>query len=446
MIRRTIALLALLPAIAMAQDSTGAQPPTSIDRVVGIVGTDPILLSEVREAIQRLVASGVQPPPADTAAERKLMREMLDSLVDSRLLTLAATEAGVEVDEDQVAAQVDAYMAQVRRQPGLANDSSFRAALRRAGFASPEAFRAEQLEAVRADARQSKYLQQLRQDGKLPTPPVTEADIQEVWNATKDRLGKRVGGYTFRQIVIPVQAKPEEKLAARAKAESLLAEVLKATTPDSQLAAFERVAKRESMDGSRDVGGDLGFQRLGNLVPEFERYAFNLQVNSISPVFETIYGYHFLRVDRARSSEVKVRHVLIIPKTDSTDLEATRARGDSVAALLRAGASFDSLADRFHDPNETRIFPNPQPIDSLVDAYGSAIRGLKPGDVSTPFVYPNPQGLPRVRIIVVTGFEEERDYTLDDARTRIREGLIQRKSMRRLLDGLRKQFYVSTRL
>ena len=440
-----IAAVVFLPWPSAAQDSTAApRPVTRIDNVVGMVGNEPILRSEVHEARVRLMSEG-HPPPADSIADRKLMRELLDSIVDARLLTIAAMDAGVEVDEEQIAAQVDADITQIRRQPGLSNDSTFRRALRQAGFASPEAFRSARLEGIRGQARRSKYLQQLRQDGKLAPATVTEAEIQELWNTTKPQLGKRIGGYTFKQIVIPVQPKPEAKLATHARADSLLREILKASEPEQQLAKFIEIAKKESMDGSRDVGGDLGFQRRGALVPEFERWAFLLSVNSISPVFETIYGYHILRVDRARSSEVSVRHILLTPPTDSTDLETTRALGDSVAALLRGGAPFDSLANRYHDANELRVYPNPQPADSLVEEYGAAVRGLKPGDVAKPFVYPNPQGLPRVRVLVVTGFEEERDYTLDDARPRLREELIYRKTIRRLLDQLRKEYYVAVR-
>jgi peptidyl-prolyl cis-trans isomerase SurA len=444
MIRSVIFSLVLVPALARAQDSTVSPRPTRIDHIVGVVQNEPILRSEVREAVEQLVAQGVRPRPTDSTSERALMRLVLDSIVDARLLDIAARDAKVEVNEEQVASAVEGQIEQIRAQ--FTNDSVFRIALRHAGFATVEAFRAARIEAGRLEFMRGQYIQQLRTDGKLPIPTVTEEDIVAIWEENRASFGRYPGGYTWRQIVLPVQAKPEAKAAARAKAESLYFQITRLPDPERQLALFDSLARRESMDGTREQGGDLGFQRRGSLVAEFERWAFLLPVNTVSPVFETVFGYHILRVDRVQSAQVRVRHIVITPQTDSTDVARTIALADTIATALRAGASFDSLASRYHDPAELRSRPTPIPADSLVAEYANAVRGLKPGDIAKPFVYPNPNGQPRVRLVIVTGFEEERDRTIDDVRNGIRSELEYRKSLRRLLDELRKEYYVSIRL
>jgi peptidyl-prolyl cis-trans isomerase SurA len=166
----------------------------------------------------------------------------------------------------------------------------------------------------------------------------------------------------------------------------------------------------------------------------------------MSPVFETQYGYHVARVDRVAPGEVKSRHFLIRPKTDSADVVATRKLADSVAAALRAGASFDSLAAKYHDANEPRSIPTPIPVDSLHPQYKAAVTGLKPGEVSEPFQMPDQRGQPTMHIVVMTAMVEPREYTVDDWRKLIREDLAYRKGMRKLIDRLRKEIYVSVLL
>jgi peptidyl-prolyl cis-trans isomerase C len=61
---------------------------------------------------------------------------------------------------------------------------------------------------------------------------------------------------------------------------------------------FAKVAKEVSEDpGSAANGGALGdFFPEGKMVPEFDKVAFNSKLNDISPVFESSFGFHFLKV------------------------------------------------------------------------------------------------------------------------------------------------------
>jgi len=94
---------------------------------------------------------------------------------------------------------------------------------------------------------------------------------------------------------------PAAKERARAKAESLLVELK--TGSD-----FEKLAKRESMDpGSKDNGGDLGWNRRGRMVAEFDRWMFALAPGQLSPVDrDAVRLSHHSRGSRA-AGEVKAR-------------------------------------------------------------------------------------------------------------------------------------------
>jgi peptidyl-prolyl cis-trans isomerase SurA len=161
------------------------------------------------------------------------------------------------------------------------------------------------------------------------------------------------------------------------------------------------------------------------MVPEFDRMMFALNPGVLSPVVETSYGYHIIRVDRVQPAEVKARHILIAWTVDSADEARARLQADSIANAWRSGASFDSLSVRFHDlaGGEEKMIPE-YLRDSLPEVYRNAIEGKKLNDILDPF--PIPSGQPGVNKFVIAQLSEER-------------------SMRRLIDTLKKQTYISVR-
>lgn len=61
-------------------------------------------------------------------------------------------------------------------------------------------------------------------------------------------------------------------------------------------ADFTEVAERYSKDLTKDRGGDLGYFKRGQMIPEFENACFNLSVGETSDVVKTRFGYHIIKV------------------------------------------------------------------------------------------------------------------------------------------------------
>jgi peptidyl-prolyl cis-trans isomerase C len=69
-------------------------------------------------------------------------------------------------------------------------------------------------------------------------------------------------------------------------------------------AKFEDIAKAKSSDGSAAQGGDLGWFGPGQMVPEFEKAAFALEVGAYTkePV-QTQFGWHVIKVEDKRAQQ-----------------------------------------------------------------------------------------------------------------------------------------------
>lgn len=59
--------------------------------------------------------------------------------------------------------------------------------------------------------------------------------------------------------------------------------------------SFAEMAKEKSEGPSGDNGGDLGKFGRGKMVPEFEKVAFDLDVDEVSDPVKTEFGWHIIK-------------------------------------------------------------------------------------------------------------------------------------------------------
>lgn len=117
---------------------------------------------------------------------------------------------------------------------------------------------------------------------------LSEAELQE-------QLAEEVPGTRIRArhilMRVPEGATPAQKDSVRQALESLRNRIVAGED-------FAALARQYSQDpGSGPAGGDLGTFGRGEMVADFERAAFALGKGELSPVVETPFGFHIIRVE-----------------------------------------------------------------------------------------------------------------------------------------------------
>jgi parvulin-like peptidyl-prolyl isomerase len=154
--------------------------------------------------------------------------------------------------------------------------------------------------------------------------------VSKGWDAqapgTDEERYNKGEAFAARHILVKVDEKatPEQKAAAKAKAEG----ILKEATP----ANFASLAAKSDEPGAKERGGDLGLFGKGMMVPAFEKCVTDLKPGEISKaVCETNFGYHviyrspFADVKDKFAPIAKQRNVAIAESTYLAKLETANA-------------------------------------------------------------------------------------------------------------------------
>lgn len=121
-----------------------------------------------------------------------------------------------------------------------------------------------------------------------------DQNVKQKYTAPEERRASHI------LIKVDAGATPEQRKAARAKAEGLLAQAKKSP------AGFADLAKKNSDDpGSAANGGDLDYFGRGAMTKPFEDAAFALKTGQMSEIVESDYGYHIILVTGTRGGEVR---------------------------------------------------------------------------------------------------------------------------------------------
>lgn len=319
------ALLALSPMLGFAQTNI-------VDEIIWVVGNEPILLSDVEET---RISSEAYGQPVDNP-----YCTIPEQIAVNKLFVHQAELDSVTVSESDVIRAVDNRI-----------NESIQA------FGSREALEqmygrsvSQMRENLKKQYREQMMADEVRQ--KLTTDvKATPAEVREYFkNVPNDSL-PFIPTQVEVQIITSV---PEVPRAEVERIENKLREY--ARRVNSGEADFSTLAKFYSEDGSARNGGELGYMGRNQLVPEFANVAFTLNdPKKVSKIVRSEYGYHIIQLIDKKGDKINVRHILLKPHIDDSEIEKGIARLDSIANDIRANKfTFDAAALSLSDDKDTR--------------------------------------------------------------------------------------------
>lgn len=361
----------------------------TIDKVVGKVGSELLLLSEVEE---QFALMATQNPTVPASARCNIM----DAMLANKLLLNQAKLDSVEVSEEDVETQLNARIDRILTYMN-GDVSQFEAYYGQSINDVKEQFREDLRGQILTDRMRAQIMKDVT---------VTPSEVKTFFNAIpQDSLPYFNSEVEISEIVYSPKVNPEEKQKSIDK----LKEVRRKIVEDKE--DFAAMAQKFSDDGSARGGGDLGWARRGKFVPEFEAAAYNLEQNEISDVVESEFGFHLIQLLERRGNSIHVRHILIKPEITETDLEKSRSYMDSIRQLIVSDSlSFSVAVKRFSDKNAQSYnndgrLVNPATGNTFFevgdldpDIYFT-IDTMKVGGISSPFEFKNQIGEPQFRII-----------------------------------------------
>ena len=351
---------------AFARTSIAQSKPV-LDKIVAIVGNEVILKSELDYQVQLLAYQNKLDPN-----DPSLRDKVLESLVDDKLILAQAILDSVTVTDDEVNRELDNRIQNLVKQLGSQQK------VEEVYGMSINKIRAE----FKEDMRKQLTIQKLKQQ-KFGDMKVSSVDVRDFYETYKDSIPEIPEQVTLSHIFIVPKPSAKARAEAYSEANALLDSL-------HHGADFAELAKKYSQDpGSASSGGDLGWAKRGQFVPEFEHAVYDLKPGEISGIVETQFGLHIIQLLERRGDLVHARHILIrIPHLQSDD-DSVITFLDSLRAKALKGESVASLARAYSQDQDTRELGGDLgtvTYDQLKDnpTFLDTIRTMKVGEISQP--------------------------------------------------------------
>lgn len=243
-----------------------------VDRIAAVVNDDVITLSEVKEAAKAF-AKGNESPER----QKLLHKDILEQLINERLLTQQIAEAKIEVTEDEV----ERAMKDILRQNKI-SQAQLEEAIRSRGMSM-----GQYLEDLKSQLIRLKLVD-MKVRSRVVIP---ESDIKtEFESRTRGQAKEEM--LTIRHVFFRWGENPaaEEKARVLARAQEARAKVEGGTS-------FADVAKEVSEGPTAAQGGSLGELSRKGLLPELDRALISVKPGQMTPPVETSNGVHVVLLE-----------------------------------------------------------------------------------------------------------------------------------------------------
>ena len=186
----------------------------------------------------------------------------------------------------------------------------------------------------------------------IPKMQVSDDETKQFYQANAEKFqGDEQRRASHILISFGANATPQDKEAARTKAQEVLTEVRQ--HPDQ----FAVLAKKYSQDpGSAEKGGDLGQFGRGMMVKPFEDAVFSMKPGEISDLVESEFGYHIIKL---------------------TEINGESQSYESVEPQIRAELMYQKALTKFSEQAENfnnMVYEQSGSLQPAADAFGLTVQ------------------------------------------------------------------------
>jgi peptidyl-prolyl cis-trans isomerase SurA len=394
-----------------------------LDEVVAQVGNEMILLSDVEGQVLQY---------KDLTKDKQGVARcvILDQLMQKKLLLSRAKIDSLKVSDEQVENELNRRMQYFIQTYGSEEKI--------------ESFYHKPILEIKNDFRtpvKEQLLEEQMQNKVVADAEPTPEEIQKYYNAiSKDSLPYYNTEFEIGQIVLFPKPSREDVQGTTDKLQQIRKKIM------SGKLSFSAAAILYSEDGSSRQGGDLGWQRADNYVPEFAAAALGLSKDSISDIVTTKFGVHIIQMIERKGDMIHVRHILLHISPGEKSIERNSFVLDSVRTAIsknpKKDSLFTALGYSMSQDDETKnrggmlIDPKTSsshiPVDQLDAVTFDAIDKLKPGEISEPKFYRSPDGKDGYRILYLKSKNAPHKANLKDDYPKIKQMAQEDKKAQRL--------------
>ena len=398
----------------------------TINKIVAIVGNEVIMKSDIDGQIAYMMLRDKTINPNDP----KLIKEVLDGMIDQLLITTKAVEDSIIVSDDEITQRLDLHIqTEVQR------------------FGSEK--RVEQVYGMSIARIRSEVRDQIKNNllgrsliqKKFGEVAVTGTEVKEFYDKFKDSLPTLPKMVELYHIVKYVQSQAQSKEQVMSLAKSVRDSIIKGGD-------FAEFAKKYSADvNTAKDGGELGWFDRGKLLPEFEKIAFALNINEISNPVETPFGFHIIQTLEKNTNSIRTRHILFKLGQSNEDQEVAKKILIDMKNRFKEGEAFEELARKFSDEKESRGFGGfvgKIPLTEIPSSINSIVSNMNEGEVSDPIPYNTDPLKPAFHVVYKKRIIPERIPSLESDYTEIEQKAIEYKKAQLYADWLvelRKELY-----
>lgn len=401
------------------------------DHIVAVINEKVILQSEVDEAVGLYFTQQQKIPTNSEVIEAR--QRFLTQMIDNMILVEEAKKEDIQVQSSEINQALEETITNMKE--NFPSDEAFERQLEKEGMTLAE-LRARYREEIRHQLLINRYIDLKIRSGI----DVSAQEVRALYEEKKDEFPENPATVTISHILIPVRVGPERE-------KEIVDELQKIRQRAVDGQDFGELAKQYSDGPLAENGGSIGFFKRGDMMPDFEKVAFKLQVNEVSRPVKTDLGYHIIKVtDKKSDDEIEASHILM--KITPGQSDSLRAVEESLEVFNRIqnGENFQDLVPIYSIDENTRESGGDLgtfPLQELISPYQEAIRDLEVGEISRPIL-----GEYGYHLVRLDGKQASRPLNFEDIRGQLEE-MVRQEKMRdkydEMLEKVKSENYIEIR-